>query len=141
MQPIAQPNAGTPEHLLALAISCLDIPRRSADASYSDLVAGIGYHIWRKRITRAVFEAAFRACPEKMADWLRWSEDQRWAPSWYIEDNGASAVVGYYAPDIVWPDRKRKYADRTKAYAVFVKHILDGIARRIDRNLKWSQRS
>lgn len=144
MDSTVEPKQGTPEHLLALATRCLDIPRRyttEGNVSHTDLVTKIGYHTWRKQITRTVLEAAFRACPEKMAEWLQWSEDQRWSPTWCITDDGSTAIVSYIAPDSWWRNRKRKYTDRPKAFAAFVKHILDGIARNIERDARWHKRS
>lgn len=136
MTPQPPHKEGGPEFLLDLAIKCLDIPRLYREGeplSYRDLVVKLGYCRWRKHLTKAVFKSAFQACPEKMPDWQQWSWDQRWSPSWYLEDEGERVVVGYYSPDSWWRNRKRSYSDRAKSYATFVKHILDGIARRVEQ--------
>jgi hypothetical protein len=111
-----------------VALGFLGIPRRfhdEANVSVTQLLKRLGYKRWRKQLTRDVFEAAFRAHPEKMAEWLQWSDDQRCSPAWHVEEDAQGVTVAYYPPKSLWRNRKRTYADRAKGFAVFAKKWLD----------------
>lgn len=64
--------------------------------------------------------------PHLLDEWLRWSEDKRWSPAWYLSKSAANWVLAYY-PD----GPEHVYKDPIQACTKFVEAELDDIVSRL----------
>ena len=81
-------------------------------------------------------ERELRRWPEIVDNWLRWSEDKRWAPAWYFSQAGAHYIVGYYATKKAQCHSKT-FADRFRACTEFIVHELEDYRMLLEHQRKW----
>jgi hypothetical protein len=104
------------------------------DVSPVELVRRSGYLEDRNAGSIAALVACLSANEDVVAAWIRWSEDWRGSPQWYIETLGNGQFeVGYFVgsksartgPDSPLPVR---YNDPTLAVAAYIHHHIADLA-------------
>ena len=104
-----------------------DDHRRLGNLSMFDLLDASRYGTCHVDIRESDIEAYLRANPRLVEEWLIHSGDNRSTPAWYILPPGNEYekemwVVGYYPGE-----KKRRFADKFRACAYYVKNYLDGM--------------
>lgn len=90
------------------------------------LVQDTGYFEAYDRVSVAVIRGALDRYPEKVGDWLLYSEDKRCSSGWYIRKHyGEEFDVGFY-PDSSGIEPEY-YSNRLDACAAFIKHEVEEI--------------
>jgi hypothetical protein len=118
-----------------LAICRMPVDRAALrNASPVELVRRSGYLEDRDAGSIAALSECLAANENLAAAWIRWSEDWRGSPQWYIERLGDGQFeVGYFAgsklprsgPDSPLPVR---YQDPTLAVAAYIHHHVASLA-------------
>ena len=86
---------------------------RTSDRSTFDLVRASG--IKPQSLTTEELLPVLKANPDLVAEWSKWSEDQRSTPAFYFVENGKSCVVGRLPED-----NRVEFDDRFAACADFI---------------------
>ena len=110
----------------ATAVCRLPIEFRHGNVSAIDLVRRSGYVAARHDVTVDRLADCLATDPDFVDAWLKWSEDNRSTPAWYIKslDTGAFEV-GYFDHGRT---SQAMFDDRIRACAEYVRHYVEQFA-------------
>ena len=110
------------------ALCRIPIARKLRDVSTITLFLESGYLHHRDGISESALEKYLRAHPELVQHWVRFSEDQRCTPSWYllppvprIHDHDQPPWVVGYMPDSDSEPPQKTFPNPFSACAFFIK--------------------
>jgi|SRR5882724_3674264 len=109
-------------------LKIIEIPlqfHKLSNVSSITLLKESGYYEVFDEINESEIANALTEHPNRINDWLIWSEDKRVSSGWYFfEKNESQYIVGY------WPKNQHselQYSDKTLACAAFIKREIEAI--------------
>ena len=85
------------------------------------LVIDSGYLNNYNQITEKVILDALEKQPERVNEWVQWSEDQRVSEGWFLRMDGDIWNVGAFSTDDGYKETLTPYSDLRQACAAFIK--------------------
>lgn len=98
-----------------------------SNVSMFSLLHASGYFSEFEKISEETIREQLEKTPDRVEDWLVYSEDKRSVPGWYFKsDDEHKYVVGYIAID--GPTKEQyEYDNQIAACAAFIKKEVEGI--------------
>lgn len=100
--------------------------RNHSDKSPKDVARMLNLKEHRREVDPEKISAYLSENPYLLEEWLRWSRDKRWSPSWYLVRRASNWIVARHpdGPEYV-------YKDAIQACTKFVEIELDDILSRL----------
>lgn len=102
------------------------IPRSASRQSMSRLVTATGYRELRPALSRELVAEYLARHPDRVREWLRYSQDKRASGGWYLLHLSSGWVVGRLSGEE--QERELRFGSGPEACAEFILRELDSVA-------------
>ena len=100
---------------------------RLGNVSILSLLQATGYFEFHDQIAEEDIREALIRFPERVEEWIQYSEDKRTSSGWYVIQNDEGLYETGYISDACTPTKRVQYENVVDACASFIKHEIEDI--------------